>query len=1354
VVEYSAGSVQRHFWLLHEIFPDSPIGNEAIVLRLRGALDAEALQHALDRVVSRHEALRTGFRRIGEEVVASINPAPVHCPLRRLDLSDLNVGTRARAVSDLLDLERTLRFDLGVPPLMRVVLVKESPRDHLLVAVFHHIVADGISLLQIFPAELAACYDAVSARDEQSLPQAPTAGPRTFALAERTDERRAQAALDRLFWRNELAGAPVAISLPTDKPHPPRRTLRGVQTERRLQADQRTSVVEAAARLDVRPADVLAAAFVALLARYSEESDIVLGTPIANRTPDLERAIGCFINVLVLRLRFGEATSFVDLARQVRMRRHEARAHAALHLGDILAERSAGHDPTRSPVYQVMFNYLTVPTGLPVKMAGIAIDTWRPKSGTAFLDLSLDVTEETSGTFLLNLEANGDVFDQAHVERMLEHYVVLLEAALRDPAEKLWRLPYLPDGERETIEHALRGPVLPELPDMPAGFHEFLRARGAGFGDRTAARSSSRSLTYRALQAEANVLAHYLIRRGIVPGDRVLVGPGHDPCDTLVVILGVLAAGAAFVPLDPSAPVARRLALSADSGARCLVACPGFDDDGCPPQLERFPYDGRAVGSLGLSPAPPPVLVQPGDLAYLMYTSGSTGAPKGVLVSHRNLVSQTRARLDRYDDPPGVLLATYSFAFDSSLAGLSWALATGGELRFATETERRDPVRLREIIARDGVTHVDFVPSMYAALLESAHAGDLDQLRVVVSGGEELPADLVERHWRTLPHARLYNEYGPTEGTVFATVHEVPRGEIASRTPIGRPIAGTECWILDRHGESVPLGHVGELCLTGAGVALGYHGRPEETARAFATPAAGPAVGRRLYRTGDRVRLGEDGLVRIVGRTDDQVQFRGYRVELGEIEETLRGAPQVKDAAAMARSDGTGPMRIVAYVVFEGATPAPQDTNGDAVAAVRRHLTTHLPSYMIPWRVIPIDQLPRTPQGKIDRGSLPDPFFEERSAPNRTDPPRSATERQLALLWQHLLGRSSVGPHDDFFVLGGDSLQTLLMLAAVEKQHGVVVPLGRFARIPTLAALAALVESRRKADGESEQMVIPVQAGDGPPLWVIHPIGGHVIFTERLRHYMDPRQPIIGIQSRGIEGSTPPLERIEDMADLYCKLIRSHQPRGPYLIVGSSMGGLIALEIGHRLMEQNERVALLGLLDTWGPGYPRRTTLPIRVLDGMREILSHYRTPVALLAEVRRKVERVLHRKPRGQPTAYYDAVLGMKNGGAIIDAVAAVTRANERAAANHRIRPYPGRVALLRATRTFRWPGMRFDNETNGFGGIAVGGVESVPIAGTHMDMLDEPQLAEVARNLQRLIDAAAVRGGGKRTSHQDVVR
>ena len=680
-----------------------------------------------------------------------IAPAAV-VPFEQVNLEAADPDSRQRLLEGIARTATSGRFDLSAPPLLRATLVREAPDSHVLLLVFHHIIADGTSFLKLFPGELAELYPAL--RDGRTpVPLPPVSSYRDFVRASLGDEQRARVESDLGYWQEALAGAPPYLPLPTDHPYPARPSGQGVRLEQRLPPEVRQRVQQLADERKVRPFDVTAAAFVALLGRYSEAEEVVLGTPIANRGPTFKHTIGCFINALVLRTPLRDDLRFQDLISELGQIRREARHHANVPFGELIDHLGGARDAARNPIYQVMFNYLDFSLD-DLRIEGLQVEGWRASAGTAMLDLSLDVTEQSDGGYLLCLEASTDLFDAEHVGRMLGHYQELLLAGLAVPpaTSGSWVSSPPPSGRKSPRWRGGRR-CRRRSPKKQLPFHELVALRAQRWGDRVAVRSEQRSLTYRELVEAFHAVGEGLQRQGVVAGELVLVGAGDDPCDTLTLILGVMAAGAAYVPLDSASPPARQQAVQADCGARWLLGGAGFDDRWQPPGLRVLAFDPARPGWPDSAPAVAPsqlsrLPLSPLDRpAYLMYTSGSTGTPKGVLISQRNLVHQCRARLQRYDDAPGILLGTYSFAFDSSLAGISHALCAGGTLRFAGERLRRDPAGLRQLIAGEGITHLDMVPSAYAGLLaESTRRGPAQpaggRLRRRIAAGRAGPAPL------------------------------------------------------------------------------------------------------------------------------------------------------------------------------------------------------------------------------------------------------------------------------------------------------------------------------------------------------------------------------------------------------------------------------------------------------------------------------------------------------------------------------------------------------------------------------------------------------------------------------------
>ena len=673
-----------------------------------------------------------------------------------------------------------------------------------------------------------------------------------------------------------------------------------------------------------------------------------------------------------------------------------------------------------------------------------------------------------------------------------------------------------------------RGPALPATEsedklEARLPFHELVALRAQRWGDRVAVRSEQRSLTYRELVEAFHAVGEGLQRQGVVGGELVLVGSGDDPCDTLTLILGVMAAGAAYVPLDSASPAARQQAVQRDCGARWLLVAAGFDDRWRPPGLRVLPFDPGRPGWEGTPPvtaAMPPSRLPLSALdrpAYLMYTSGSTGTPKGVLISQRNLVHQCRARLQRYDDAPGILLGTYSFAFDSSLAGISHVLCAGGTLRFAGERLRRDPAGLRQLIADEGITHLDMVPSAYAAVLAEASAEQLRSLRVVVCGGEALPA---ERGRAALPA-------GPA-GAAVQRIRPHRGHGVRDRARAGGGRAGTA---LDRAAggrhQLLGAGFPGAAGAAGArGRAVhrwrrrgpGYHGRPAENARAFVQRRPGGGAEQRLYRTGDQVRVRGDGSLDMVGRRDDQVQLRGHRVELGEVEAVLRQVAGVKDAAVVLRSDPDTAPQLVGYYVAADAGAA-------SAASIRKQLSARLPSYMVPAVLVPVPALRRTARGKLDR-DVPAASPGRAASAAVHEPAGTATEVCLAGLWQRLLGKERIGRSDDFFALGGHSLLAVKLVDAIEREMGGQAAAGGHLPEPDPGGDGGGAGSHEGRDGPRWRCLEVIHGeGQGLPLFFL----GSTAQARSIAAHLGDERPVYGLNIFGLHetGQDPPRLEID-----------------------------------------------------------------------------------------------------------------------------------------------------------------------------------------------------------------------------------
>jgi amino acid adenylation domain-containing protein/thioester reductase-like protein len=1023
--ESNLSVAQERQWFLHQLDAETP-SLITTALSLEGPLDTSALQQSLVELTRRQESLRMSFSDVGGRPLRLVAGDP-RLALPVVDVTDRPEAERREELVRVAKRDAEERFALDKAPLLRVTLVRLGAEEHVLLATFHRIVADEQSAAA-FACELADLYAAFAEGQVPSLPELRqqyadvAAAERRWLATPELDDRLAH-------WRERLAGIP-ALELPTDRPRPAVQTPFG-----------------ATAHLTVGTAaepDAVLAAFALVLGRSAGQRDVVIGVPSANRgRPELERLIGPLANTLVLRIDLDGDPTFAELVERVARVRAEAEANGRVPFERLVQELQPARDLSRTPLFQAFADVRPEPPEA-LEAAGVRIVPEPLDFGLAQFDVALTATPAPEGMDAA-LTYKTDLFEAGTMERLLQHVQLALAAGTSSPDVPVGDLSLLGDEERETIAAFEQGPSL----DPPeACLHELVEAQAERTPDAIAVEAGEQQLTYRELDERANRLAHEL--RSLEVGRDSLVGVFLDRSPAmLVALLGVMKAGGAYLPIDPAYPAERVRFMLEDAGV-AVVLC---EERG----LERLPEHGATVLCLdrdreridaqpGERPDP---VARPDDLAYVIYTSGSTGSPKGVLVPHRQAVASTAARWSFYDDDPASFLLLSPISFDSSVAGVYWTLSRGGTLVLASAEELDDPGRLAKRVAVAGVTHLLCVPSLYSVLLSSG-VSSLRGLRVAAVAGEACPPELVARHRSQLPETLLVNEYGPTETTVWATAYVVD-GDVDGTVPIGPPIPGARVRLLDERLGRVPIGVRGELYVGGAGVTRGYLGRSGLTAERFVPDPYADEPGSRLYATGDVARYRADGSLEFIGRVDEQVKIRGYRIELGEIEAALAQHQDVSEVAVAAPQGVQGERRLVAYLVApEGVRPSRSE--------LVSFLQTRLPDYMVPATFLLLDDLPRTPSGKVDRNALPAP--DEDPAELRTEyvAPRTPLEATIARVFGEVLGREKIGVNDSFFDLGGHSLLLAELASGLRNALDVDMPLRYFFEVPTTAGLGRLVE--------------------------------------------------------------------------------------------------------------------------------------------------------------------------------------------------------------------------------------------------------------------------------------------------------
>ncbi|HBO2455356.1 non-ribosomal peptide synthase/polyketide synthase [Pseudomonas aeruginosa] len=1000
---------QQRMWFLWHLEPQSGAYNLPSAVRLNGPLDRQALERAFASLVQRHETLRTVFPRGADDSLAQ---APLQRPLEVAfeDCSGLPEAEQEARLREEAQRESLQPFDLCEGPLLRVRLIRLGEERHVLLLTLHHIVSDGWSM-NVLIEEFSRFYSAYATGAEPGLPALPIQYA-DYALWQRSWLEAGEQERQLEYWRGKLGERHPVLELPTDHPRPAVPSYRGSRYEFSIEPALAEALRGTARRQGLTLFMLLLGGFNILLQRYSGQTDLRVGVPIANRNrAEVEGLIGLFVNTQVLRSVFDGRTSVATLLAGLKDTVLGAQAHQDLPFERLVeafkVERSLSH----SPLFQVMYNHQPLVADIEAldSVAGLSFGQLDWKSRTTQFDLSLD-TYEKGGRLYAALTYATDLFEARTVESMARHWQNLLRGMLENPQASVDSLPMLDAEERYQLLEGWNATAA-QYP-LQRGVHRLFEEQVERTPTAPALAFGEERLDYAELNRRANRLAHALIERG-VGADRLVGVAMERSIEMVVALMAILKAGGAYVPVDPEYPEERQAYMLEDSGVQLLLSqshlklplAQGVQ------RIDLDQADAWLENHAGNNPA---IELNGENLAYVIYTSGSTGKPKGAGNRHSALSNRLCWMQQAYGLGVGdTVLQKTPFSFDVSVWEFFWPLMSGARLVVAAPGDHRDPAKLVELINREGVDTLHFVPSMLQAFLQDEDVASCTSLKRIVCSGEALPADAQQQVFAKLPQAGLYNLYGPTEAAIDVT-HWTCVEEGKDAVPIGRPIANLACYILDGNLEPVPVGVLGELYLAGQGLARGYHQRPGLTAERF---VASPFVaGERMYRTGDLARYRADGVIEYAGRIDHQVKLRGLRIELGEIEARLLEHPWVREAAVLA-VDGR---QLVGYVVLESE-------GGDWREALAAHLTTSLPEYMVPAQWLALERMPLSPNGKLDRKELPAP--EVSVAQAGYSAPRNAVERTLAEIWQDLLGVERVGLDDNFFSLGGDSIVSIQVVS-------------------------------------------------------------------------------------------------------------------------------------------------------------------------------------------------------------------------------------------------------------------------------------------------------------------------------------
>ncbi|MBE7384654.1 MAG: amino acid adenylation domain-containing protein [Leptolyngbya sp. SIO1E4] len=1092
---------QQRLWFLQQLEPDNPFYNEHLAVQLTGTLNVVALEQSVNQIVQRHEVLRTTFKVLDGQPVQIIAPQlTLAIPL--VDLSELSEAEQQKEAYRLATEQNQRPFDLVQGPLLRWTLLRLSQDNHVLLFTIHHTVYDTWSLGVII-RELSDLYQAFLTGKSSSLPELPIQYA-DFAVWQRQELQGENLKSQLAYWKRQLANAPPLLQLPTDHPRPAVPTYRGAGQSFRLSKHLTQALKALSHKAEATLFMTLLAAFKVLLYRYAGQTDIIVGSPIANRTQaEVEGLIGFFVNTLVLRTDLAGNPTFEELLGRVREGTIGAYANQDLPFEKLVEELQPERSINHNPLFQVSFALQNIPQAQRFELPELTLTPFPVESTRAVLDLRLDIVETDVG-LEGSWEYNTDLFDAARVRRMKGHFQTLLEAIAVDPQQRIDQLPLLTEAERHQLLREWNQTQTPYPQDVC--IHQLFEAQVEKTPDAVAIVFEKQQLTYRELNQQANQLAHYLRQRNVQP--ETLVGICLERAIAMMIaVLGVLKAGGAYVPLDPAYPPERLAYMLADSQMSVLLTSKKLGQQLPNHQANRVELDSDWELILSQSKENLAVECKPENLAYVIYTSGSTGKPKGVLVAHRGLCNLAKEQIRRFHVQPGSRVLQFaSLSFDASIWEIVMALGSGATLCLGTSASFLPGQALMKLLRDQAITHVTLPPTALAVL----PAEELPALRTIIVAGEACAPELIAA-WSQ--HRRFFNAYGPTEATVCATVYECT--DASQKPPIGRPIANTQIYLLDAAGQLVPIGVPGELHIGSVGLARGYLNRPDLTAERF-VPNPFVEVGIRksevgirssevgkqeiedrsqeigadetkneeyrampfpqgrtkneerrikkqhprtknkqlitnneqaiLYKTGDLCCYLPNGDIKFLGRIDHQVKIRGFRIELEEIEAALLQHPAIHEVIVFVREDHPGDQRIVAYLVF----------NQEQVPTINQlqgFVREKLPNYMVPSAFVVLDAIPLTPNGKVDRGALPAPESRPQLAETYVLP-QTETERIIAAVWQEILQLEKVGINDNFFNVGGHSLLLVKIQARLNDIFEQELSIVEFFKYPTVRSLA------------------------------------------------------------------------------------------------------------------------------------------------------------------------------------------------------------------------------------------------------------------------------------------------------------
>ncbi|CBN59210.1 MULTISPECIES: non-ribosomal peptide synthetase [Kamptonema] len=1312
---------QQRLWFIDRLYEGSSFYNIPTAIHLKGLLDVTALKQSLNEIMKRHEGWRTSFVIVDRQPFQAI-ASKLTWELPIVNLEHLSGKNWDIEVQKIASEEAKKPFDLSQAPLVRATLLRLSETEHIFLLTMHHIVSDGWSI-SVFAGELATLYAAFFTGQSPLLPELPIQYA-DFAIWQRDRLQGELLATQLNYWKQQLGGDLPVLQLPLDRSRPTITTFNGAKQYFTFSKSLTEALSKLCQQEEATLFMTLLTAFNTLLYRYTEQEDILIGSSIANRNQaELEGILGLFVNTLVMRNDLSGNPSFRTLLSRVRGVTLDAYAHQDLPFEKLVEELQPDRDLSRNPLFQVMFVLQNTPKS-EREIAGLTLRSLEFDSGTSQFDIFLSISESKEGLTGF-LEYSTDLFDVATITGLIDNFQTLLESIVANPDCPISELPILTTQQREKL--LLEWNNTQTTYPQDASLHQLFEWQVQDFPESLALIDSSEKITYRQLNQKVNQLAHYLQKLGVTT--ETLVGICLDRSVEMIVgILAILKAGGAYIPLDPNYPADRLSFMLSDSQVSLVISHSSLIDRFQKIQVVCLDNDWEIIDRE--SQENPAIISKSDNLAYVIYTSGSTGTPKGVLGTHRGTVNGLNWLWKTYPfESEEICCQKTAISFVDSVWEIFAPLLQGIPTVIIPDAIVKDTKLFLETLDRHHVTRVILVPSLLRLIVDTYGnlTKKLSNLKLWITSGEALTLNLARSFTKLLPSAKLINLYGSSEVSANATYYDTSLlPEKATSVPIGRPINNTQVYILDRHLQPTPVGVWGELYIGGDGLAKGYLNRPELTAERFIDNIF--VSGTKLYKTGDLGRYLHDGNVEYLGRRDEQVKIRGFRVELGEIESAIVQHPDIRESVVIIRDDTQGDKQLIAYIVTD---------EPNLVSQLHGYLLLKLPDYMIPSAFVVLDAIPLTPNGKVDKRSLPTDNLLRSNSTKSFISPRNLSELGLVKIWENLLAINSIGVTDNFFELGGHSFLAVRLMAQIYERFGHNLPLSILFENPTIEKLAKIVSQPTNLSSGSPLVAINA-SGVRTPFFCVHAAGGDILAYLNLADKIGGEQPFYALEQSPNSVEVEP-KSVEETAAYYLQEIRTVQPEGPYLLGGWCFGGVVAFEMAQQLQKQGQKVDLLVVIDA---------ILPETVIQPTKDDDAKFLIRLAESVKNWFGIDfSVSYEEMRSLPLDEQFQLLNRKANFIVSDTEMAqyirdykVFKSHVQAMRDYVPCVYPHKITLFRAhdkiEHDFESTEFHSDDLLLGWGKCSQQAIEVIEVPGNHFSMFAEPHIQKLAEQLKFCLD------------------